>query len=60
MTREEWIRRFADRVKAMSEISEEEAMESAKSCADTAEDDEWLDPEEAADTEMSYWDDDGG
>lgn len=63
MTREEWTKRFAAHIVSRAGWDEK----SARECADTAAQenfqcngDEWLDPEDDADVEMSYWDDDGG
>lgn len=75
ISREEWIRRYADRVHAVTGCGPEFALETAKVGADCYEEDEWqpnkpvvwwggpsgehMSPEDAADEEMSYWDDDG-
>lgn len=61
MTREEWTRRFADRIKAVAEWDEESAMSCATAAAEQNHEfngDEWLDPEDEADVEMSYFTDD--
>lgn len=66
LTRDEWVRRFADRIKEVAEWNEADAMSAALAAADSHERNErevgetvdWLDPEEDADVEMSYWDDD--
>lgn len=61
MTREEWERRFADRIKEVSGLEEQQAVEVARIAAEqnlADNGDEWLDPEDDADVEMSYWDDD--
>ncbi len=60
MTREEWMRRYAARMVTIGGMGRDVADEAAKAAADSAEDDEWLDPEESADEEMSYWTDDEG
>lgn len=62
LTREQWTRRFADRVKQRAGWNEEEAMECATVSAEVNfqnNGDEWLDPEDDADVEMSYFDNDG-
>ena len=66
LTREEWLRRFADRIKEVAGWDDADAMSNALAAADTHEHNEracgnsinWMDPEEDADCEMSYWDDD--
>lgn len=63
MTREEWTRRYANRMKEVAGLSEEDAMECANNAAEDnlqQNGDEWLDPEDDADCEMSYWTDDEG
>lgn len=65
LTREEWLRRFADRIKEVAGWDDADAMSNALAAADTHEHNEracgnsinWMDPEEDADCEMSYWDD---
>lgn len=67
LTREAWIRRFADRIKEVAKWDEEGAIECATEAANQHERNEraagntidWMDPEDEADVEMSYWDDDG-
>ncbi len=59
MTREEWTRRYAARLKEVAGIPDETAMQLAHVGADenfANNGDEWLDPEDDADVEMSYWD----
>lgn len=61
MTRQEWVRRYADRIKEMHKWHEDDAMAVAEAAAVEnfqMNGDMWLDPEEDADVEMSYWDDD--
>ena len=66
MPRAEWIRRFADRIKAVAEWPEGDAISCATVAAEEHERNEraagntidWMDPEDEADVEMSYWDDD--
>lgn len=66
MTRDEWMRRYADRIKEKAGWEEGDAMSAAKAAAEDHERNEleagdtvdWMDPEEDADVEMSYWDDD--
>lgn len=60
MTREEWTNRYAARIKECSGADDAFAHE----CAETAavenlnsNGDVWLDPEDDADDEMSYWGD---
>ena len=67
LTREEWIRRYAARVMEAASWDERPAMMAAQAAAESEERDaseegravEWKDPEDAADSEMSYWTDDG-
>lgn len=67
LTREEWSRRFAARIMEIAGWDERAAMRCAAEAADQHEQNErevgdtvdWLDPEEEADVEMSYWTDDG-
>lgn len=67
LTREEWTRRFAARIMEVAKWDEIPAMRAAEDAAaeheryereagDTV---DWLDPEDEADCEMSYWTDDG-
>ena len=61
MTREEWTRRFADRIKDVAQWDEYSAMACAEAAAEQNQElngDEWLDPEDDADVEMSYFSDD--
>lgn len=58
MTREEWTRKFAARIMAVHKWDESDAMMVAEEVADRDPDGDWLDPEEEADVEMSYWTDD--
>ena len=70
LTREQWIRRYADKIKVMAEWPEDSAMACAIASADTYEDEERVagnalswdnrNPEEEAQEEMTYWDNDGG
>lgn len=76
ITREEWERRYADRVRQKAGWTHEEAAEAARIGAITYEEQErgcgnevvWWGgpsgadntPEDEADNEMSYWDDDEG
>lgn len=63
LTRDEWVRRFADRIKEVAEWPEDDAMKCASVAAEEHERNEraagnsidWLDPEDEADVEMSYW-----
>lgn len=62
MTRVEWTRRFADRIKEYAGWNEVEAMACAEASAEVNlqnNGDEWFDPEDDADVEMSYFDNDG-
>ena len=67
MTSEEWTRRFAARIQEQAGWSEEAAMQCAQAAAESHDymernsgrEPQWLDPEDAADDEMSYWEDDG-
>lgn len=66
LTREEWMRRYAARVMECAGVEEHQAIEIAKVGAECwAEGEraastaiEWIDPEDAADEEMSYWEND--
>jgi hypothetical protein len=66
LTRDEWSRRFAARIMEVAGWDERAAMRCAAEAANQHESNEreagdtvdWLDPEEYADVEMSYWDDD--
>lgn len=68
MTRIEWERRYAARVRKRAGWTHEESVEAARVGAEGWERDErgcgnaveWINPEDAADEEMSYWDDDEG
>ena len=63
MTRAEWEQRFAVRILEVSGTTPEHAADcAATAAAENLRDngDEWLDPEDDADVEMSYWDDDEG
>jgi hypothetical protein len=62
MTREEWQRRYAAHLMDKGGMSQNHAIECAEAAGDQNfrnNGDEWLDPEDDADVEMSYWDDDG-
>ena len=62
LTREQWTRRFADRIKARAGWDEASAMACAEASAEVNlqnNGDEWLDPEDDADVEISYFDNDG-
>ena len=67
LAREEWQRRYAARIMEVAGLDERAAMQIAQDAADgqeyfaTAEGRTvaWVDPEDAADSEMSYWGDDG-
>jgi hypothetical protein len=61
LTREEWTRRFAARMMEVGGVLEHAAMDMAVAAA--AENleyngDEWQDPEDDADDEMSFWEND--
>lgn len=66
MNRDEYVRRFAARLVAQSECSQANAMENAQAGADASEwfakqagrTVVWENPEDAADDELSYWEDD--
>lgn len=68
LTRDEWITRFAARIREVAGMDEAEATQVATTAADEHEQNErefggtidWLDPEDDADVEMSYWTDDEG
>jgi hypothetical protein len=56
MTREEWERRFAARLVEAGGLTDESAAQCAKAAADENLEfngDEWLDPEDDADVELS-------
>jgi hypothetical protein len=55
MDEKEWRAKFAARIQKMSNFPEA----FCRDCAEGAEYHPEMDPEEAADTEMSYWEDDG-
>lgn len=58
MSREEWERRYAARLMEAGGMDEVPAIQCAKEAADlnlVDNGDEWLDPEDDADVEMSYW-----
>ncbi len=60
--REEWTRRYANRIMEVAGWDDAEAMHVAEVAASENLADngnEWLDPEEDADVEMSYWENDG-
>jgi hypothetical protein len=62
ITREEWERRYAARLIEVSGIEAEKAQEFATTAATENlrnNGDEWLDPEDDADVELSYWENDG-
>lgn len=72
ITREEWVRRYAARIEERIHCGDKQSLEVAEVGASSEEDMcrisgkpvEWLDepgltPEDAADDELSYWDDDG-
>ena len=65
MTRDEWIDRCAARMTAVAGMARDNALYFAKECAafeaesNGPSGDGWNAPEDAADEEMSYWDDDG-
>ncbi len=72
ITREEWVRRYAARVHAKSELPIEQCTNFAEIGAESYEynyrekgeplvwhgEGHWLSPESLADEEMSYWEDD--
>ena len=62
MTREEWTRRYAARLVEVSGIEQTRADEFAEIAAlqniEFNGDDFWLDPEDDADVELSYWEND--
>lgn len=61
MTREEWELRCARRFQDVGGLEAGEAAAFAKNCAETQIEDvgddvsEWENPEDAADTDISYW-----
>lgn len=67
LTRDEWMRRYAARVMERASWDERPAMMAAQAATESEElmaREEgravaWVDPEESADSEMSYWTDDG-
>lgn len=67
LTREEWMRRYAARVMEKAGWDERPAMMAAQAGAESEEMEAmedgravvWREPEDAADSEMSYWTDDG-
>ena len=66
MTREEWERRYAARVMEVADMPEQQAMEIARIGSEVYEEQEggavnWAEaecPEDMADDEMSYWEND--
>ncbi len=66
LTRDEWMRRYAARVMERAGWAERPAIVVSRASADTEEEEAradgrapaWVDPEGAADSEMSYWTDD--
>lgn len=58
ITKEEWIQRSAARFKDRGGLTEEEAREQAKASFETVNGDLSENPEDAADEDMSYWDND--
>lgn len=61
MTRAEWTRRFAARIKEVCEWDDASALACAEASAEQNLEnigDEWLDPEEEADVEISYFEND--
>lgn len=62
MPRAEWERRYAARLMEAGGMPEIAAIQCAKEAAEQNLEfngDEWLDPEDDADVEMSYWEHDG-
>ena len=65
MTPDEWKRRYAARMMLMTDAPERAAIEAAEAGFEYATEAwgkfsaEWEGPENAADEEMSYWEDDG-
>jgi hypothetical protein len=62
MTRTEWELRFANRLVERGGLELAQAIQCASNAADEnleMNGDEWLDPEDDADVEMSYWENDG-
>lgn len=61
LTRAEWERRYAAHLMKVGGVSEIPAIQMAQGAAQENFDnngDEWLDPEDDADVEMSYWEND--
>jgi len=65
MTKEEWLRRYAERIFEVCKMDKDDldAVEFVMDCQENAGYDEldefWKEhPEDSADEEMSYWDDD--
>lgn len=56
MTNEEWIEKCADRFMEKAELPYDVALGVAESCLEELEFDTTLDPDDAADEEMLYWD----
>jgi len=67
VNKEEWIKRYAERVQKMAGWNEDAARNAAEAGAEVFEDNEraagnalaWENPEDEADEEMSCWSDDG-
>jgi hypothetical protein len=57
MERDEWLKRYADRIMAVAGVTRDFALASSKAEAfEILSEDYEDDPEGAADMEMSYWD----
>jgi hypothetical protein len=61
VARAEWTRRYAARLMEAGGVEEIPAIQMAEAAAENFNynGDEWLDPEDDADVEMSYWENDG-
>lgn len=61
LTQEEWISRAAAHYKARAEMNDEDARNTAEALfgAQDGPMSEWDSPEECADSDMSYWTNDG-
>jgi len=66
MSKEEWVTRYAARMKTRADLTDADALAAALAAVECIEqetcagaDPEWVDPEDAADEELACWTDDG-
>jgi hypothetical protein len=60
ISRDEWMKRYKERVREVCEMSQDNLDDLAESVdVENLSEDELLDPEDAADNEMECWTDDG-